>query len=94
MWQTEQMLLALGLDQGLTSTSPLRDIIKVYIQLSTYEWIKVRRKIDKPWYLVLLDKSVSEKAKRKEIIGKINNYYIRPKHWHYRSCYANSKKVS
>ena len=47
------MLLALVLDPGLTSTSSLRESVRVYIQVPTYEWIKVKRKIDTTRYLVL-----------------------------------------
>ena len=53
------------LAKGLTFTSPLKESLRVYSQVSS--------------------QSVSKVAKLKEIISKIKNYCIRPKHCHYRT---------
>ena len=60
---TEKVLLALVLCPGLTTTSPLREIIRVYSQIPTHEWIKVKRKIDTPRYLALLDTKCFKNSK-------------------------------
>ena len=49
------MLLAFGLGPGLTSTSPLRETIRVLSQLPTHEWIKRKRTLDTSRHFVLLD---------------------------------------
>ena len=58
-----------------TSTSPLREIIRVYSQILTHEiirvysqiytheWIKVKRKIDAPQCLVFLDTNCFKSSK-------------------------------
>ena len=41
----------------------LREIIRVYSQIPTHEWIKVKRKIDTPRYLALLDTKCFKNSK-------------------------------
>ena len=60
-------------DSGLTSQSPLREILRVYSQPSTHEFIRVKQKIDTTNYLVLLDTkyfkgSKAEKNKTKAML--------------------------
>ena len=66
----EKVLLALIRVPGLTYTSPVREIIRVYSQIPTHETIKVKRKFETPQYFVLLDTKCLKVVKQKEIISK------------------------
>ena len=66
----EKVLLALIRGAGLTYTSPVREIIRVYSEILTHERIKIKRKFETPRYFVLLDTKCFKVVKRKEIISK------------------------
>ena len=83
-----RLLEALVLGPVLTFTSPVREITRVYSQIPTHEWIKVKRKIATPWSLVLLDTKCFKSSKTERNNRQRKHYYIRPKHCHYGSYYV------
>ena len=85
----EKALLALISGLGLTYKSPLREIIRVCSQIPTQESIKVKRKFETPRYFALLDTKCFKSSKTERNNKQTNYYYIRPKHCHYKSYYAN-----